>query len=249
MCCAMPRRLPARLSSLWPKRQDICTCALRTTGTEFRLSFGPAWGSSPCENAPRSWEAAARYVRPLPAARWSPSSFPRPIPQVRSGPPQSVRRDEVEAIRILIADDHPLFRDGMRGLLESVSMTEFVGEATTGDEAIAQAEALLPDVVLMDIKMPGANGIDATREIIRTSPNIGVLMVTMYEDDDFVFAAMRAGARGYVLKGANQDEVLRAIRAVANGEVIFSAPIAQRVIRFLTTPPPAPPTRVFPELT
>jgi len=155
----------------------------------------------------------------------------------------------VEAIRILIADDHPLFRDGMRGLLESVSMTEVVGEATTGDEAIAQAEALLPDVVLMDIKMPGANGIDATREIIRTSPNIGVLMVTMYEDDDFVFAAMRAGARGYVLKGANQDEVLRAIRAVANGEVIFSAPIAQRVIRFLTTPPPAAPPRVFPELT
>jgi DNA-binding NarL/FixJ family response regulator len=155
----------------------------------------------------------------------------------------------MEPIRILIADDHPLFRDGLRGLLDSVADTEVIGEATTGDEAIAQAAALQPDVVLMDIKMPGANGITATRAIVHTSPHVGVLVVTMYEDDDFVFAAMRAGARGYVLKGANQAEMLRAIRAVANGEVIFGPGIAQRVIGFLSSPPPTVPARVFPELT
>ena len=152
----------------------------------------------------------------------------------------------MDSIRILIADDHPLFRDGMHGLLDSVPDTEVVGEATTGEEVIAQAAALQPDVVLMDIKMPGVNGIEATREIVHTSPHIGVLVVTMYEDDDFVFSAMRAGARGYVLKGANQAEMLRAIRAVANGEVIFGPAIAQRVISFLSTPhadrpgPPVP---------
>jgi DNA-binding NarL/FixJ family response regulator len=155
----------------------------------------------------------------------------------------------LDAIRILIADDHPLFRDGLRGLLDSVTDTEVVGEATTGDEAIAQASTLQPDIVLMDIKMPGTNGIEATREIVHTSPHIGILVVTMFEDDDFVFAAMRAGARGYILKGANQAEMLRAIRAVANGEVIFGPAIAQRVISFLSTPHPATPARLFPELT
>ena len=155
----------------------------------------------------------------------------------------------MEAIRILIADDHPLFRDGMHGLLDSVPDTQVIGEATTGDEVIAQAAALQPDVVLMDIQMPDTNGIEATREIVHTSPHIGVLVVTMYEDDDFVFSAMRAGARGYVLKGANQAEMLRAIRAVANGEVIFGPAIAQRVINFLSAPHPVAPVRVFPELT
>jgi DNA-binding NarL/FixJ family response regulator len=155
----------------------------------------------------------------------------------------------MESIRILIADDHPLFRDGLRGLLDSVADTEVVGEATTGDEVIARATELQPDIVLMDIKMPGMNGIDATREIGRTSPHIGVLVVTMYEDDDSVFSAMRAGARGYLLKGANQAEMLRAIRAVANGEVIFGPGIARRVISYLSTPPPTAPPRVFPELT
>jgi DNA-binding NarL/FixJ family response regulator len=155
----------------------------------------------------------------------------------------------LEPIRILIADDHPLFRDGMHGLLDSVPDTEVVGEATTGEEAIAQAAALQPHVVLMDIQMPGTNGIEATRDIVHTSPHIGVLVVTMYEDDDFVFSAMRAGARGYVLKGANQAEVLRAIRAVANGEVIVGPTVAQRVINFLSSPHPAAPARAFPELT
>jgi DNA-binding NarL/FixJ family response regulator len=152
------------------------------------------------------------------------------------------------AIRILIADDHPLFRDGMHGLLDSVPDTEVVGEATTGEEAIAQARALQPDVILMDIKMPGINGIESTRTILASHPRINVLMVTMLEDDESVFAAMRAGARGYVLKGANQAEILRAIRAVVNGEAIFGPGIAARLLRFFATARPALAPRAFPEL-
>ena len=126
-----------------------------------------------------------------------------------------------DPIRVLIADDHPLFRDGMHGLLDSVADTQVVGEARSGEEVVSRTVELQPDVILMDIKMPGMNGIEATREILEASPHIAILVVTMFEDDDFVFAAMRAGARGYLLKGANQVETLRAIRAVANGEAIF----------------------------
>ena len=151
-------------------------------------------------------------------------------------------------IRILIADDHPLFRDGMHGLLDSVSDTEVVGEATSGEEAVSQAAALQPDVILMDIKMPGINGIAATREILAASPHIGILMVTMLEDDESIFAAMRAGARGYVLKGANQADILLAIRAVARGEAIFGPGIARRVLRFFSTIKPHAPQRALPEL-
>ncbi len=154
----------------------------------------------------------------------------------------------MDCIRILIADDHPLFRDGMHGLLDSVAETRVVGEATTGAEAINQAKALQPDVILMDIKMPGINGIEATREIVSASPHISVLMVTMLEDDESVFAAMRAGARGYVLKGANQAEILRSIRAVASGEVIFGPGIAKRVLGFFSSAKPTVPQRVFPQL-
>ncbi len=155
----------------------------------------------------------------------------------------------MEKIRILIADDHPLFRDGMHGLLDSVPDTEVVGEAATGDEAIALAASLQPDVILMDIKMPGINGIQATREIVHTSPHIGILVVTMLEDDDSVFAAMRAGACGYLLKGANQAEILRAIRAVANGEAIFGPSIARRLLGFFAATRRTVPPRIFPELT
>src|SRR6266516_1875713 len=154
----------------------------------------------------------------------------------------------MDLIRILIADDHPLFRDGMHGLLDSVPDTEVVGEATTGTEAITQAKVLQPDVILMDIKMPGINGIEATREIVAASPHISILMVTMLEDDDSVFAAMRAGARGYVLKGANQAEILRAIRAVASGEAIFGPGIGKRVLGFFSAVRPTVSSRVFPEL-
>src|SRR5438309_7442376 len=154
----------------------------------------------------------------------------------------------MERLRILIADDHPRFREGLHGLLDSLAETEVVGEATTGAEAIAQAKALQPDVILMDIKMAGINGIEATREIVAASPHISILMVTMLEDDESVFAAMRAGARGYVLKGANQAEILRALRAVSSGEAIFGPNIARRVLGFFTMTKPAAPPRVFPEL-
>ena len=149
--------------------------------------------------------------------------------------------------RVLIADDHPLFRDGLRGLLDSVGI-EVVGEAATGEEAVERAEALQPDVVLMDLNMPGTNGIEATRRIVDAMPRANVLVVTMYEDDESVFAALRAGARGYLLKGADQEETLRAIRAVAHGEAIFGPGVAERLIRYFAAPTVAP-ARLFPELT
>jgi DNA-binding NarL/FixJ family response regulator len=155
----------------------------------------------------------------------------------------------LERIRVLIADDHPLFRDGVRTLLHSVPETEVVGEVATGEEAIAQAAALQPDVILMDLHMPGLNGIEATRTILHTSPHVGILVLTMFEEDDSVFAAMRAGARGYLLKGADQTEILRAIHAVSHGEAIFSPAIAQRLTQYFVALGQAPLPLAFPELT
>src|SRR4051794_22925550 len=153
-------------------------------------------------------------------------------------------------MRVLIVDDHPLFRDGMRGLLESVADLEVAGEAASGDEAIALAASLQPDVVLMDLNMPPPDGIEATRRIVTDSPRANVLVVTMYEDDESVFSALRAGARGYVLKGASQAETLRAIRAVGNGEAIFGPGIASRVMRYFSTASGSPSAAaLFPELT
>ncbi len=142
----------------------------------------------------------------------------------------------MKAIRILIADDHPVFRFGMRALLNAMPDTEVVGEVTTGEEVIALAGSVRPDVILMDINMPGVSGIEATRRICEIYQDIRILMVTMLEDDS-VFAAMRAGAHGYVVKGAEPAEVLRAIRAVADGEAIFSPGIAERLIHYFATPP------------
>jgi DNA-binding NarL/FixJ family response regulator len=155
----------------------------------------------------------------------------------------------MDPIRVLIADDHPLYRDGMRGLLDSEPNTEVLGEASSGEEAIELAETLQPDVILMDIKMPGINGIEATREILNTNPQVGILMVTMFEDDDSLFAAMRAGARGYFLKDSTGDEVVHAIRAVAGGEAIFGPGMAKRLINYFSALNPSGPPRVFPELT
>ncbi len=155
----------------------------------------------------------------------------------------------MDPLRILIADDHTLFREGLRSLLASVADTEVVGEAATGQDAIDQAAALQPDVILMDIQMPGITGIEATRRIVATSPHIGVIVVTMFEDDDSVFAAMRAGARGYVLKGADQEEMLRTIRAVAHGEALFGPAIARRLMGYFAAPRPIAEPQLFPELT
>lgn len=144
-----------------------------------------------------------------------------------------------EPIRILIADDHPIFRYGMRTLLTAMPDFTVVGEAVTGEEAIHLTETLMPDLVLMDINMPGINGIEATARIREHHPHTAILIVTML-DDDSVFAAMRAGARGYLLKGAEPAETLRAIRAVASGEAIFSPGVAWRLMDYLAHPPVAP---------
>ena len=132
--------------------------------------------------------------------------------------------------RVLVADDHPAFRRGLELMLADVDDIEIVGEAETGARAVELAAELAPDVVLMDLRMPDLDGIEATRRITRQDPAPGVVVLTMFEDDDSVFAAMRAGARGYLLKGAEQDEIVRAIRAAAAGEAIFGPEIAARVI-------------------
>jgi DNA-binding NarL/FixJ family response regulator len=155
----------------------------------------------------------------------------------------------METIQVLIADDHTLFRDGLRALLASIPDIEVVGEAASGREALALAVEHQPDVVLMDIQMPDLNGIEATRQILRASPHIGIIVLTMFQDDDSVFAVMRAGARGYVLKGADQGVLLRAVRAVANGESLFSPEIAARLMQFFARLEPTYRPELFPELT
>ena len=151
-------------------------------------------------------------------------------------------------IRILIADDHPVFRFGLRALLDAEACTEVVGEAKTGQEAVDLAASLKPNVVLMDINMPDLNGIEATRQIVADQPDTAVLIITMF-DDERVFAAMRAGARGYLLKGAEGEETMRAIRAVAGGEAIFGPTAAERLIKFFAAAPQDAVAPAFPDLT
>jgi DNA-binding NarL/FixJ family response regulator len=155
----------------------------------------------------------------------------------------------MEKLRVLIAEDSTPFRQGLRALLQSVDSLEVVGEATSGQEAIQLANQLQPDIVLMDLQMPGLNGIEATRQIVYTSPHISILMLTMFEDDESVFAALRAGARGYLLKGALKAEIVRAIQGVASGEAIFGPSIARRLMQYFSAPRPAAPPQAFPELT
>lgn len=154
-----------------------------------------------------------------------------------------------EQISVLLADDYPPFRAGLRTLLASAPDIEILGEAGTGIETIRLAETLQPDVILMDLQMPEMTGIEATRRILHTSPHIAVLVLTMFEDDDSVFAALRAGARGYLLKGAMKADLLRAVRAVSRGEAIFGPPIAKRLMSYFAAPPPSAPAYAFPELT
>jgi DNA-binding NarL/FixJ family response regulator len=138
-------------------------------------------------------------------------------------------------VRVLVADDHPAFRAGLQLMLSSVDGIEVVAEADNGATALQLAGELKPDVVVMDLRMPGLDGIEATRRLVRADPDIGVVVLTMFEDDDSVFAAMRAGARGYLLKGAELPEIVRAITAIAAGDAIFSSAIARRVIEHFST--------------
>lgn len=153
----------------------------------------------------------------------------------------------MSSIRILVADDHALFREGVRAALTTADGCALVGEAIDGSQAVAKALELKPDVILMDIHMPAMNGVDAAARILRELPDTGIIMLTMLEDDSSVFAAMRAGARGYVLKGADKAELLRTIHAVAGGEALFGPAIAQRITRFFSGLPRD--DLPFPELT
>jgi DNA-binding NarL/FixJ family response regulator len=143
-------------------------------------------------------------------------------------------------VRVIVADDHPVYREGLAMMLGTGSEIEVVGMASTGAEAIALAMREHPDVVVMDLRMPDLDGVAATRELTEREPGIAVLMLTMYDDDESVFHAVRAGARGYLLKGANRDEILRAVLAVAGGDAIFGPALARRIASFFSSPPPAP---------
>lgn len=154
-------------------------------------------------------------------------------------------------VRVLVCDDHPVYRDGLSMLLGSLDGLHVVGVAADGQEAVERARELHPDVVVMDVQMPGMNGIEATAALLAEQPELAVLVLTMYEDDESVFAAMRAGARGYLLKGANQGEIARAVHAVASGELILGPSLARRAAAYFARGPQAADvtTTPFPELT
>jgi DNA-binding NarL/FixJ family response regulator len=150
-------------------------------------------------------------------------------------------------VRVVVADDHGIVREGMRAVLSAVPGYELVETVANGRDAVRAAVVSRPDVIILDIQMPVLSGIDAAREIARSAPSVGVLMLTMFDDDESVFAAMRAGALGYVLKGAEAQDVIRAIEAVAAGEAIFGPAIARRALAYLSQPRSAAPP--LPELT
>jgi DNA-binding NarL/FixJ family response regulator len=157
--------------------------------------------------------------------------------------------DPAGPVRVVLADDHPVVRRGLAALLSSVDGIEVVGQASSGLEAVREAQLLAPDVVLMDVRMPDLDGVEASRRIAATSPDVAVLVLTMHDDDETVFAALRAGARGYVLKDSGREGLLRAIRAVAGGEAIFSPSIAGRVLDFFARRRPSVAPEDFPMLT
>jgi DNA-binding NarL/FixJ family response regulator len=152
-------------------------------------------------------------------------------------------------MRVLLVEDHPMFRDGLARMLETVEDVEVVGEAGTGEEAVQLAEQLKPTIILMDLNLPKMSGIEATKQIIQKQPTIGILVLTMYDDDSSVFAAMRAGARGYLLKEANRNEIIRAIHAVGDGEAIFSPSIARRMMYYFEAKSKQAQVDAFPQLT
>jgi DNA-binding NarL/FixJ family response regulator len=154
-----------------------------------------------------------------------------------------------ERLRVLVADDHPVFRSGLRTTITAIDGVEVVGEAATGLQAVALARQLRPDLVAMDLHMPELDGIEATRRILEHDPTVAVLVLTMLEDDDSVFAALQAGARGYLLKGADHDDIARAVQAVAEGEAIFGPAVASRVLAYFASARPPTPSPVLAELT
>jgi DNA-binding NarL/FixJ family response regulator len=176
--------------------------------------------------------------------------MPRALPYAdshdRPAPPEL---RVTEPLRVLVADDSGDFREGIAAFLSSVDGLELVGEAVDGKEAVAGALDLQPDVVLMDLHMPGRNGIEATRDIVSAAPHIAVLVLTMHEEDESVFSAVRAGARGYLVKGARQAELLRALRTVADGGAVFGPAIARRLIGFFEAAASAASATPFPDLT
>jgi DNA-binding NarL/FixJ family response regulator len=149
---------------------------------------------------------------------------------------------------VLLADDHPVFRKGLNALLTSLPEAIVIGEACDGQQAVHLSAELLPDLVVMDVNMPELDGVEATRRIVAARPATRVLILTMYDDDESVFAAMRAGADGYLVKGSDTDEVIRAITAVGNGEAIFGPSVARRILAFLNRPLSAFDTQQFPQL-
>lgn len=159
-------------------------------------------------------------------------------------------RTSKEPLRILLADDHPMFREGLLSALRHHEEFEVVGEAGGGREAVELAESLQPDVILMDVGMPEMNGITATRAIVNAHPHIHVLILTMFDDDASVFSAMKAGALGYLLKGSDKEDILRAIVAAGNGEAIFSPSIARKMMYYFKTITRKPHVAdLFPKLT
>lgn len=154
-----------------------------------------------------------------------------------------------EPLRVVVADDHDSFRDGLFSLLATATGVTVVGQAASGEETIQRCQELQPDVVLMDLNMPGLDGIEATRRLVAASPHIAVLVLSMYEDDESIFNALRAGARGYLLKGADRAEITDAVRAVSSGAAILGPSIARRLVAYFATAAPATPGHAFPDLT
>ncbi len=169
--------------------------------------------------------------------------------QSKSFMSDAMPNSSVTSIRVLLADDHRFFRDGVRSLLSSVDGFEVVGEASNGDEAVTLAATVAPHVILMDLQMPGLNGIEATRRVLEANDKIGVIILTMFEDMDSVLSAMRAGARGYILKDADEDELIRSVRAVASGEALFGPAVAKRLLHYISDTAPSAARSAFPELT
>jgi len=154
-----------------------------------------------------------------------------------------------DATRVLIVDDHPIFRDGLAGAIEAAAGLAVVGVCADGPQAVGEAGALQPDVVVMDLHLPTMGGIEATRQIVDASPHIAVVVLTMVDEDDSVFAAMRAGARGYLLKGATPEDIVRAIRSIAHGEAVFGPGIAELMLQYFASGRPRPQATPLPELT